>query len=73
MKGKVRREKEEDFFPFGKHQKREEQKKAAEIKIEESIEVILSHCFIFFLRFQCEYRRKIRSESWFMFVTSLRY
>ena len=53
VKGKVRGEKE-DLFPFGKNQKRQEQKKAAEIRIEESMEMIFSYFFICFLHFQCE-------------------
>ena len=54
MKGKVRGEKE-DLVPFGKNQKkRQEQKKAAEIGVDESMEMILSYFFIFFLQFQCE-------------------
>lgn len=53
VKGKVRGEKE-DLVPFGKNQKRQEQKKAAEIRIEESMDMILSYFFIFFLQFQCE-------------------
>ena len=53
MKGKVRGEKE-DLVPFGKNQKRQEQKKAEEIRIDESMEMILSYFFISFLQFQCE-------------------
>ena len=62
MKGKVRGEKE-DLVPCGKNQKRQEQKKAKEIRIDESMEMILSYFFIFFSSSNVSKKEKLEMKA----------